>query len=67
MSGTRRCLGPVRHIQLAVDAGGMGLNSTWGDNKLPGDLLVGLPHCKQAENLQLTPAQWLDQSLSFVF
>ena len=63
LPGARHCLGSVGDVQLAINTGRVGFDGAWGHNELPGDLLVGTAQGYEVEDLQLTLAQWLDQSL----
>ncbi len=63
LPGARHRLSPVGDVELAIDTGRVGFDGTPGYDELPGDLLIGAPQGNQVEDLQLTLAQWLDQSL----
>ena len=41
LPGARRRFGPVGNVQLAIDAGRVGLDRARCHDQLPGDLLVG--------------------------
>lgn len=56
LPGARRCLGPVNDIQLAIDTGCVSFYGTWGNDQLPGDLLVGSALGDELENFQLALA-----------
>ena len=56
LPGTGYCLGPVINIELAIDAGCVGLDGTWSYNELAGNFLVSPAQRHEIKNFQLTLA-----------
>ena len=61
LPGACYCFGTVGDIQLAIDIGCVGFNSTRGYDELPGDLLVGFAQGDEVEDFQFPLTERLNQ------